>query len=131
MTDGFTPGEILREFQRIAEQQRAQDDRVTELARNMALARDVIDLRAQLERAVAARTADMREMRRELERADEQQEQRLKDLINLVNREVDEVKSDITTRHQLSRQQWLGIAAIIATLVAAWIGALISSGGIK
>lgn len=152
MADDLTPREMARELDRlgdrlrnvenrITDSLRAYDDRLTQLASNLAPIREVTDLRADLAKLEQALADDMRDVRAELGRAADRLDANSKDRYaqaKEANKAVsDRLDETVRTWHerwegrgQLTWQRILGIAGIIATLLAALITVVLSGKGI-
>lgn len=137
MADELTPREIAREFDRIAQQQKDQDDRINQLALNTASSREITELRADLTRTDQVLTDGLREARSDLRREIDAVDARSRDrydrvlaLIDAVGKRIDGVMTTIEQRTQFSRQSIIAIVAIIVTLVTSLLTILASSKGI-
>lgn len=149
MTDDLTPREITREFDRIAEQQRAQDTRLAELAAGTAPFREITELRTELGRVEAELKADIRDIKGELRREADAVEGRSLDRFNRATRAVeglgartderfkelgsrtDERFKELQGQKQFTRQQVVAIIAVIVPLAIALISIIFASHGIK
>lgn len=131
----LTSREIAREFDRLHETQKATDDRITQLARDMvpltAHNREIADL----QKDVAEHEADAREVhheiRGELDRRVREVERASKERHETAMGALNELKASWVQRTQFTRQQLVAILLGIGTIVAALVAAYISSRGIK
>lgn len=149
MTDDLTPREIAREFDRIAEQQRAQDTRLAELAGSTAPFREVTELRTEMGRVEAELKAEIRDVRSDLRREADGVEGRSLDRFNRATRAVeglgarmderlkeqgartDERFKELQGQRQFTRQQVVAIVAVIVPLAVALISIILASHGVK
>lgn len=146
MADDLTNREIARELDRLADRQKAQDDRITQLAANTVplsvhnaaiagLAKDIADESATSREAHREIRGEMDRLRAEGERASIERHRTAMDAITDARKTllevIGEMKSSLVARSQMTRQQWLTLAGIIGGIVAAIIGAYVSSKGIK
>lgn len=119
MPDDFTLGELQRGLQdhrrESAEQHRALDERITELARHT-----VTDVVYQLDKAATV------EMARRLERDRVDGERKLReDVINPALLRIDALEKTNATRPGMTFGRWMQVlgvvAAFLAVLVTAWV----------
>lgn len=152
MADELTPREaawevgLLREQirgidNRFSDSLRAIDDRLARIATDTAPVREVADLRAALAKVEQALGDDIREVRAELRRAADRLEAASRERYGQA-REANKATADRLDetvkswherwegRGQLTWQRILGIAGIIATLLAALITVVLSGKGI-
>lgn len=136
MPDDLTSGEISRRFERIERDQRATDDRITQLAKDMvpttlwqseheALEGVVAELRADMRAGFERVEATSQERRAALAARDAE----LAASVAEVRREVAEDRADRDKRRPSVVANWITAAGVVVALVALIVTLVTTHGG--
>lgn len=129
-----SPGELAHRLDRVEGRlddvdkgQRAQDDRITKLAQESATGQAVTSLRGEMGLLEGELKADLRELKADLRRDADTADRRIDERF----KGVDERFKALGDAARFTRTQWLTVWTIIGAILAAIIGAWISSRGIR
>jgi hypothetical protein len=134
VADDMTPGEVRRSFERIERQQKASDDRLGELARQMVPTELwSAEQRADRER-IARQEKDAGDTAALIERTSQERMKMLLGQIADVRKSLAEHKKTHEDTSAWSRNKKLlvgiGLLGAAATIAAAWIAAALAAGGV-
>jgi DNA helicase IV len=134
VADDMTPGEVRRSFERIERQQKASDDRLGELARQMVPTELwSAEQRADRER-IARQEKDAGDTAALIERTSQERMKVLLGQIAEVRDALAEHKRAHADNSAWSRNKKLivgvGVLGATATILAAWVAAALAAGGL-
>jgi hypothetical protein len=134
MADEMTPGEVRRSFERIERQQKASDDRLGELARQMVPTELwAAEHRAALER-IEHQEKDARDTAALIERTSQERMKMLLGQISDVRKSLAAHTKAHADNSAWSRSKKLTVVGILigaaATIAAAWLAALLAAKGV-